>query len=419
MVVRTTSLSSLKNFFPKIHQPLPLTNRESRQLLDSITTSFRKNLDKEHPWEPSSGGEESTSHGSAAPQGRTPLLLKQTSPSPPLDASKRQHAADRHLRTILSNPLFAHQDTKKGPTSPFDVFDRAVSRGLMTQRRAAGFLSKVRSEIPGESADEIRRGMARSGAGLRVIQWLRASGLEDDPRFLDSNLPWLLVPFMYAEGLEEIAWGWVARLALRDGRQAENCRLRALVTLLHAIRKHSCTSYSGSNLNLDCSYEAVMRANEVLPKQSDVARRSLEEMWFSLSWLSTVLASERPKPSAPLFESFVDIGRPMGAPLDMAHLELHHPLSPSHSAAVRFMHDSAEREQRDPVLRRRLVCMALDATDRLRQVGDTDEASWVERFLARIGSDTHLGILMEQIRQASVPSELPISSQVPFRHVGN
>ncbi|XXG98950.1 Suppressor of the cold-sensitive snRNP biogenesis mutant brr1-1 [Hypoxylon texense] len=410
MVVRTTSLNSLKNFFPKIHQPLPLTNHESRQLLESITTSFRKNLDKEHPWEPSSI-DESASPGSAAPRSRNPLLLKQTSHSPSLDASKRQPVADRHLRTILSNPLFTHQDAKKGPADPLDVFDLAVSRGLMTPRRAAGFLSKVRSGVRGASADEVRQGMARSGAGRKVLQWLRASGLENDLQFLlVSQLPSLLIPFMSAEGLEEIAWGWVARLAPRDGAQAMKWHHDALKALLHSIRKHSSTSYSGSKLSLDRAYEALIRADEVLPKKNEVARRSLEHVWFSLSWISTVLAAERPKPSAPLFESFVDIGRPLGAPLDMAHLELHHPLSPSHTAAVQFMHANAERqhEHQDLALRRRLVCLALDAANRLKQVGDTYEASWVERFLTRIGADGNLSIFMDQIRQASMPSQVPI-----------
>ncbi|KAI1776475.1 hypothetical protein F4818DRAFT_350568 [Hypoxylon cercidicola] len=414
MVVRTTSLNSLKNLFPKIHQPLPLSQRESRKLLDSITTSFRKNLDKEHPWEPS---EESTSHASA-PRDKTPLLLSQTSSSSPSpDVSKRRPQTDRHLRAILSNPLFTHEDPRKEPKSPFRVFDLAVSRGLMTLARAAGFLFKVRSEIPGESDEEIRQGMAKSGAGLRVLRWLRASGLENDLEFLRHGLTVSLIPFLYAEGLEEVVWSWVVRLAPRDEGQVMHWHHPALHQLLQAIRKHFSTSYSGSKLSLDGAYEALMRAKEVLPTESTVARRSLEDVWLSLSWISTVLAPERPKPSAPLFESFVDMGRPwgrhaLGVPLDMAHLELHHPLSPSHSAAVEFMHANAyayaEREYYNPTLQRRLFCLALDAADRLKQVGDTDEISWIERFLERIGADANFAILLGQIRQASTSSELPI-----------
>lgn len=282
----------------------------------------------------------------------------------------------------------------------------------MTPRRAAGFLAKVRSEIRGDSADSIRQGMAKSGAGLRVVQWLRASGLENDLHFLSSPALFsALVPFMYAEGLEEVAWTWVARLALRDESDEKRklWHYSALSQLLRAIMKQTNTSYSGLKTSLDGSYEAVVRANELLPKQNEVALNSFKNVWTSLSWASTVFASERPKPSAPLFESFINVGRPLSVPLDMAHLELHHPLAPSHSAAVQFMHANADSDSDglDPTTRRRLVCLALDTADRLTQVGDADEASWVRRFLTRIGDDLNFAIFNAPEGDL-IASELPI-----------
>ena len=53
MVARTPPVNSLKKgFLPQIHHPLPLNQRESQQLLNSITSSFRKHLDKAHPLQP-------------------------------------------------------------------------------------------------------------------------------------------------------------------------------------------------------------------------------------------------------------------------------------------------------------------------------------------------------------------------------
>ncbi|KAI0172230.1 hypothetical protein GGR52DRAFT_459788 [Hypoxylon sp. FL1284] len=417
MVVRTTALNSLKNFFPKIHQPLPLTESESRQLLGSITSSFRKNLDKEHPWGP---GDEPTSHG-PAPRGRSPLQTSSSSSSasasPPSDASRRDPATDRHMRAILSNPLFARQDAQAKQAAaapdPLRIFDLAVSRGMMTPQRAAGFLTKVRKELrPWESSDDaVRRGMAASGAGRRVLRWLRASGHEADLRFLLSgDLASRLVPFLHAEGLDDVAWAWAVRLASPDDapRVADWQRL-ALTNLLHAFRTHSSMSYAGAKLSLDGSYQALLRANELLlPRQSKIARCGLENVWVTLSWLSTVRAWTRPKPSTPLFDSFVDLGRPFGTPLEMAHLELRHPSSPSHSAAVRYIHANAERDPEPPAQRRRIICLALDAVDRLKQVGDADEASWIERFLVRLGAEANLPILMEQLEQFSTTSDPPI-----------
>ncbi|KAI1386787.1 uncharacterized protein F4822DRAFT_411228 [Hypoxylon trugodes] len=415
MVVRTTSLNSIKNLLPKIHQPLPISRRDSQQLLESITTSFRRNLDEEHPWE---HGNEPVSQNSI-PQSRKPtastfINSNSSSPSPAsTDISNRQRPTDRHLRAILSNPLFAHQNNKKSPAarrSQLDVFDHAVARGLMTPRRAAGFLAKVRSEIVGESEDDIRLGMADSGAGLRVVQWLRASGLENNLQFLsDPVLFPALIPFMYAEGLEEVAWHWMARIGTRDeADEIKDAQFAVLSSLLYAIMKQTNTSYSGLKTSLDPSYEAVIRANDILPKKN-VTLKSLKDIWVDLSWASTVFASERPKPSAHLFESFVKIGRPLKMRLDLAHLELHHPLTPNHFAAVQFMHRNANSTDLRPIIRKRLLCLAMDTADRLKEVGDTEEVSWVERFLTRLGYDLNTCIgIFNALEGSLIASELPI-----------
>ncbi|KAI1373709.1 hypothetical protein F4677DRAFT_215724 [Hypoxylon crocopeplum] len=421
MVVRTTSLKSLKSLkslFPNIHQPQPLDRRESQKLLESITTSFRKNLDKEHPlgrndrWHP---------QNSTAQNRPTPLSVSTSSSLLP-DTSSRHRPTDRLIRAILSNPLFTH-NSKKPPTAdtdpdpdPFDVFNRAVSRGLMTPQGAAGFLVKVQSQIDGESADEVRQRMASSGAGLLVLQWLRASGRESNLSFLSvPSLHRALVPFMYAEGLEEVAWAWVARL-LATKAASETAspfwpwQVKALESLLGAIIKGAGTPRSWLKTSLDGSYETMMRVNDTLPMQNRFAREIFEIAWANLSWVSTVGALHRPKPSASLFESFVDIGRPLKMWLDMAHLDLYHPLTPDHFAALQFMHHNVPSDQMSRNTRRRLVYLALDTTDRLKQVGDVDEASWVERFVAWLGSDLNLGIFNTTERNL-------IASELPIRHM--
>ncbi|KAI0002797.1 hypothetical protein F4779DRAFT_114882 [Xylariaceae sp. FL0662B] len=385
MVIRTHSLNSLKRgLLSQIHQPLPLDRRESQKLLESITASFRKNLDNEHPWQ----------------LNETPTTTsgQDTSSTTPSNQTRNHRPTDSHLRAILSNPLFAHQHDEKssspiGTRNPFDVFDSAVSKGLMTPRRAAGFLISVRSQISAESPDDIRREMAKSGAGLRVVQWLRASGLETSLLFLtDTVLIQKLVPFMYAEGLEEIVWTWLERLAARSDslefeKNTGKLNGQSLSHLLFATIKESSESGHGSQPCLDGSYSAMIRANQILPPVDPVARAILRTVWRSLSWASTVEGWERPKPSAPLFDSFVDIGRPFKFLIDMAHLQLHHPLTPSHDAALKYMHSKADSEDKTPSInsnprfQSRLVFLALDTADRLKQVGHTDEASWVERFL--------------------------------------
>ncbi|KAL7627910.1 hypothetical protein AAE478_002105 [Parahypoxylon ruwenzoriense] len=441
MVASTTSLNSLKkSIFSKIHQPLPLTKRESQQLLEYITASFRKNLDKEHPWQ--TNDDESTftqTHSLGRSVQKQQTFSPSSSSSSPVSSllsdnasSNRQRPTDRHLRAILSNPLFAHQHNNtsnptKNPTpstgiaarDPFDVFDRAVARGLMTPRRAAGFLAAVRSRIATSSPDDKRQGMAKSGAALRVVQWLRASGQENTLNFLnDLFLPGALIPFMYAEGLEEVAWTWLTRLALCNEISPENSftDLRTLSFLLSVMMQQtSKPDFGQSKISLDTSYSSMIRASELLSPRNKQVLSSLRSAWFFLSWASTVDAWERPKPSASLFDSFIDIGRPFRVPLDMAHLELHHPLHPSHSAAVEYMHSHAGRgSQPDDVAtwnlnkqtRRRLVCLAIDTAESLKRAGDPAEASWVGRFLTQICDDLNLNIF--NVGGAELGSDVPI-----------
>ncbi|KAI1073889.1 hypothetical protein F5B20DRAFT_476347 [Whalleya microplaca] len=419
MVIRTPSLNALKKgFLSQLHQPLPLSRRESQQLLESITASFRKNLDKEHPWQPDEATSQASTTATKAGQG-TVLTTKHS------NHSKGHRPTDRHLRAILSNPLFAPQHKEKAtlPSStsnPFDVFDYALSKGLMTPRSAAGFLSALRSRIVVESPDDVRQGMAKSGAALRVVQWLRASGQENSLQFLsDTVLIKKLVPFMYAEGLEEVAWTWLTRLAARSGslefeKSPGKPNVQSLSHLLLAMVRESSESSGRLKTCLDGSYEAMIRANQMLSSLDPAARASLRAAWWNISWASTVENWERPKPSAPLFDSFVDIGRPFKLLIDMAHLRLHHPLTPSHTAALKYMHtkadstDTAHGTKMNLQTQRRMIYLALDTAERLKLVGNADEASWVERFLTNMCKGLDFSLFNPPNVGDSLASELPL-----------
>ncbi|KAI8629059.1 hypothetical protein F5Y19DRAFT_433828 [Xylariaceae sp. FL1651] len=414
MVVRTPPLSSLRRgFLPQIHQPLPLNRRESQQLLESITTSFRKNLDREHPWQ-----NDETSIGTAADP--KPDSVESTS-------TTNNRPTDRHLRAILSNPLFAHPRDANASTStsnarnPFDVFDSAVSRGLMTTRRAAGFLAMIRSQLLAESPDNVRQRMRASGAGFHVVRWLRSSGHTNDLDFLsDPALIKLIIPFLYAEGLQEVAWTWLAQLATRATKlefekTPGKANAQTLSSLMSAIINESSESSSQSKISLDDSFAALEKANSMLPLENPVAAAAVRSIWARLSWASTVNAWERPKPSVNLFENFVDIGRPLNLPLDLAHLNLHHPTTPTHSAAVEYLR---LREQivddvssMKPRAQQRILCLVLDAAEILRRTGQAAEAPWVERLRAAIYERLNLGILNIQIGD-SLDSNTPIARRL-------
>ncbi|KAJ2999193.1 hypothetical protein NUW58_g59 [Xylaria curta] len=382
MVVRTPPLNSLRRgILPQIHHPLPLSQRESQKLLELITTSFRKNLDQEHPWET---GEQAATNAPASSRLGTLLM-----------ASHRP--TDRHLGAILSNPLFAHPRDANADaplhatySKHFDIFDSAVSKGLMTPRRAAGFLAKIRSQLLSESPNYIRQRMGASGGGLHVLRWLRASGQEQDLDFLsEPALLKLMVSFLYAEGLQEVAWTWLAQLAARTTelefeKTPGAASSSSLSRLMSAIINENSESEPHSPISLDGSFAALAKANGMLSRESPAAKAAFKSNWVKLSWASTVGAMKRPKPSATLFEDFVEIGRPLNLPLDLAHLDLHHPTTPTHSTAIEYLRPRQKIVEDMPHMRpsaqKRLICLILDAAGILKRTGQVAEAPWVERL---------------------------------------
>ncbi|KAK6593983.1 hypothetical protein H4I96_10896 [Botrytis cinerea] len=124
----------------KLHQPLPLTQRESTQLLELLTTSFRQQLDSEHGPSHTSSNVEPTQSNKQYQNGRPRRLS---------DAGHKH--TDRHIKSILTNPLFNQRTQQRGePGStqdPMDTFDRAVGRGMMTLNYAKAILIAKKKQL--------------------------------------------------------------------------------------------------------------------------------------------------------------------------------------------------------------------------------------------------------------------------------
>ncbi|RKU47479.1 hypothetical protein DL546_000839 [Coniochaeta pulveracea] len=310
---KTKPLSFLKNRLPSLHQPLPLNNHDSKRLLDALTTSFRRQLDKEHGW---------------LPDERTPTRPgTATSLLPPLP-----RPTDHHLSHILSNPLFnptPTPDPTDGRVARHNaVFDEAVRKGMMTPARASGFLISVKNAILQSPMSSVEEGMRKSGAGARVVGWLATSGLEKElnPFIADS----LLVKFMVAEGMEERIWIWLERL--RDSKEHSNLWAKLLGVLVSTKSKGA--------VSLDGAYAAIIRGEEYfrVPKGMEFVQGMLPT-WRVLSYQSTVKAWKYETPSATLFDPYVAMLDHMkqDAPLDRAHLDLHHPVNPRAERAVELL----------------------------------------------------------------------------------
>jgi hypothetical protein len=368
----TKALQSLKNLFPPINAPLPLTRQESQKLLDALKTSFRNNLDREH----------GPVHDATA----APAMSARSSRS---SDETHYRPTDRHVQAILSNPLFSYKvgasKSQKIKRDPMDVFDEAVAKGMMTFQSAAGCLIAKREQIITSNSIIVRKPLATPGAGLRVVQWLRSSGAEDTMAFAQHpTLMRILTQFMVAEGLEIIAWEWVSRLLQSDNSKFANDSTAAARNLLRCIFESNIKVSSGESL--DETYGTIVQAHAKFGSYQELDP-VFQTTWHRLAWLSTVDAWRRPRPSEPLFDAFVNsavVIKPENPQIPQAHLGLHHPTQPTHERALRYfeiIRDEHTLTSTQANYSKRIIAMGLDTISRLTQLGQDAEAQWILNLL--------------------------------------
>lgn len=400
-------LNPFSALFAKVHQPPPLDRRESQRLLNALTDSFRTHLDREHGY---------------IVQDAPPVTAPYTVRPPTLavvanDAYRRP--TDRHVRAILSNPLFSYAPSRPAagtslrPSSerdPMDVFDQAVAKGLMTPQRATGVLVAKRLAIAQSCSVSVNEGMRTSGTARRVVSWLRSSGLERSLSFVNHQaLLNKLLPFMLEEGLEDIVWMWLEAW-VRTGANAESAtRSSPLLAALVRAKVSPGTS-------LDAGYSAMVRVDEMFSSRRDFASVALNP-WRTLSMLSTVFAGQRTPPSEKLFDSFAAMSEPLqgwlsSIRIDRAHLDLHHPIHPDATAALQCLRSnildrlsqrlgrpdqrpghrvlggqeasSGDGEPRK--VAKQLILMGTDTVQHLSRTGNEAEAEWVGNVLLKFGT---------------------------------
>ncbi|KAK4125576.1 hypothetical protein N657DRAFT_549436, partial [Parathielavia appendiculata] len=329
---KTRALSSLKALFPPIHQPLPLDKREAQRLLDGLKASFRAQLDAEYGW---------STPRPAIPRSLTPPLTVAASSSAAPSPASQNHGSlrstDRHVRAILNNPLFLPTESATATTGTIStldahkaIFEKAVSRGLMTVPRAHGFLMLIRSEVnkaraqKGSSKLPIADDLRPVGAAKLVMQWLRSSGQENGLAFL-ANVQFqrLLFQFMAAEGLDDVVFAWLERVV--DPAEPKTLD-QAAVFLRDLVGKKA------QHHDLEPAYTALFRAKSIVTEKK-WPLRVLGRAWRELSVQSTVYSDMHKPPPQQLFDAFVALGGAVQfgpwQRVDLAHLKLHHPTEPS------------------------------------------------------------------------------------------
>jgi len=376
-----------------IHYPDPLTRRQTERFLDAVTTSFRRNLDKEHGWLDCEEQKPSGDGKSEAPT-RPPTRVNRDARL----GETRRLPTDHHVASILSNPLFltksaAIPERKPYPTEeprtkrdPMDVFEEAVSKGLMTIRIATGCLTakihliRDRQSIFGEDQQAANfEDYSGFDVSDKVMLWLRSAGLEQNLEFARfPRFAAVFVQFLVAEGREELVWSWIARLMSDDGPTSQASLDSARRLLLFLVRAEVTSAEC-----IDTAFKSVVQASKKYRKDPRY-RPLIIKPWLDLAKRATIASWRKPALSTSLFDSYHAVGRDLFpiTKLPVAHLYLHHPTTPTHRPAVAYFEDVKDRDISSNTDRMcREAIMGVDAVHRLSLVGELTEAKNLLEFL--------------------------------------
>ncbi len=215
------------------------------------------------------------------------------------------------------------------------MFEKAVSRGLMTVTRAQGFLMLVKAEVKKSAVVYLMDGLKPTGAGRLVMQWLRSSGQENELAFLaNPAFRHILMQFAVAEGLDDTVWSWFEKL-IKHERASELPGVfftpKAGFLLGDFVAAKSC------DRELEGAFAAVLKA-EAMIKEAGAPLDSLRRAWGLVALETTMHGGEGRTPPASIFDSFVALGRAARSQrIDLAHINLYHPVNPSANLAVKFL----------------------------------------------------------------------------------
>lgn len=384
----------------RLHPPLPRTSRESQQLLNALTSSFRRELDREHPPTASFADERSrTSHDS---------VRERPNNEHPQSSS---HAADKHFSAILDSPLFrlspqeisvrshdtlGHKNARL-QKDPMVYFDELVALGAATSVNLADCVVWQMLLASRHSGERYLKELRDSRAGSRAASWWLSSSEKNRFKLLTGRRVPVLCKFMVAEGLHDTVFAWLKFLAtllpqkgtlMHGDDPTTSFRL-----LLSGLLKAEIECGGGSASSMRLYLDACRIFMPTRPGQRQWAMKSsLGQSGGILLSMIVMGARESDKIPIPalLYEQYAAMMSTLPRSKRIgAMLALYHPTHPDATPFVRFLRDTSPkldenlpREQHE-----RLMRVGHDALRVLVDAGkpkDSD-AFFVARLLQELG----------------------------------
>ncbi|MCJ1236578.1 hypothetical protein MMC14_004559 [Varicellaria rhodocarpa] len=360
----------------KVHPPLPLNPRDSQQLLSLLNSSFRSQLDQEHP------------------------KIK----------SHERQAIDVHINSILRSPLFTgpHQQTPSITSKHSDHGDHKLDsiQRLAKSHDNSNAVEQFRQSVASGRADlkaaQIcldglwesirdlprwvrRKEMKASQAGPVILDWLWSSGSTHSLSFLrEKKFIGVLMPFIVAERREALVWRWLQLLYKEVKKIPAN--ETGFPSQIH-VQGDIIMRLVESQMKCGGNYDTMI-------KEFLIAVDEISTWSYPHEWLSSVL-----RPAGALLTRFLvkdpKKSKESSRYLDFvktaevwdkeevfeAFLQIHHPTHPSPAFALRFMktHGAKSLSSRKNKSLIRYLC--LDTVQLLVNNGYDREVKFVMEFL--------------------------------------
>ena len=358
--MKVTSIAQgLSSIASKLHPQLPLTSKESQRLLTALTTSFRQRLDEAHPRLSGKDEQLQARKGADVKNGTQNLH------------SSSAAFADRHLASVLTNPLIAKSDDEKKPEldyatakvtlqknpskDPIKLLEEYQEKGTATIPIAVLCLETFRESIASLPAEKQQEIVVQTGAGRRTLLWLWKNKLHETNAFADDQkLVDIMSAFVCKEGFEDYLWDWVKiDMALGDQTQDRYTASIKNVHYCYRWKGHIIRAIVAEKLKsshdhaADSALHAMFRACDL--KRAAMARHSRH--WIPLGAagiflyraLATPIFGRWGNTDPGLYDRFVESidlcwdGKPLFAEFTKAQLLLAHPSSPSPLPALGFL----------------------------------------------------------------------------------
>lgn len=382
--MKGSSILSLRAW-SKLNPPLPRTPRESQQLLNALTSSFRRQLDQEYPLPSSS---ENTENGDK-----------------PVNPDSSAHATDRHLNTILDNPLFkvvpsrgtishdpsgaaALEQQRRMVETPMAVFDDLVASGSVNSTALANCLKSQLLLASTPSGTDVSTAMKASGAGSKVVSWFWASDSAARKMLLSSrSLTGSLLKFMAAEGMQDTVITWLGMLLKhdvggRDGRLTESSARQSFCHLLIDFMAAE-IQYGNRLASAMKYYLQAYKMHSLLADQSSPEFKKpllLSPGGRLCQWTMEHAHGQARDIPAPIYEEFRERIYAMSpGSLLSASVPLYHPTAPDTGLLLKFVEGHPPEKCRawSNVKQETLLRVSFDA---LRILVDRDESRKASRL---------------------------------------